>query len=202
LKSIHQAISEKIAGMKAGRLVFPRDFRGDGADSAIKMSLSRFAASGKLQRLGHGIYIIPSKNKTDESLPSIEAIAKAIAKRESVRIILTGKHALYKLGLIPNEPTEWEYLTDGQPRHIMIGENALIFKAATLKKFSLKGPISSLIILGMEEIGQANLTNDHLNTIKEKLNKEDPEKVLADMEQAPAWIYNQLIKIKKVKICS
>lgn len=182
--------------MNAGKLVFPRDFRGAGADSAIKMALSRFAADGKLQRLGHGVYLIPSKNKNEQSVPAIEEIAKAIAKRESVRIIPTGKHALYKLGLIKQEPTEWEYLTDGQPRHIVIGGNTLIFKATTPKKFSLKGPISSLIILAMEEIGQAAITNNQLNTIKQKLNEEDFKKMMADLENAPAWIYNQLIKLK------
>jgi len=183
--------------MKAGKLVFPRDFRGEGADSAIKMSLSRFAADGKLHRLGHGVYLVPPKNKNEQFIPSIEEIAKAIAKRESVRIIPTGKHALYKLGLIGQAPTDWEYLTDGQPRHILIGENALIFKATTPKKFSLKGPVSSLVILAMEEIGQAVITNEQLAAIKEKLSKEDPLKMMADLEQAPAWIYNQLIKFKK-----
>jgi len=182
--------------MKAGKLVFPRDFRGEGTDSAIKMSLSRFASDGKLQRLGHGVYVVPTKNKGDRSGPPIEEIARAIAKRESVRIIPTGKYALYKLGLIAHPPTALEYLTDGQPRNILIGESTLIFKAATPKKFSLKGPISSLVILAMEEIGKADITTEQLAAIKEKINNEDPAKMMADLEQAPAWIYNQLIKLK------
>jgi Family of unknown function (DUF6088) len=187
---------KKINVLKPGKIVFPTDFRGTGAESAIKMSLSRITNDGLLIRLAHGIYLVPQKGNKIAPAPALEEIAKAIAGRERVRILPSGSYALFKLGFVDKMPINIEYLTDGQPRKIHIAQNILIFKAITPKKFSLKGPLSSLLILAMEEIGQSGITDEIGKKIKDIMEKEDPAKLASDLQLAPAWIYNHLIKMK------
>ena len=195
--SIHQQIREQITHLKGGKILFPTDFRGLGSDSAIKMSLSRIASEGDLKRLSHGIYMKPKpSSKKGDFIPTHEEIAIAIANREEIRIKPAGLYALYVLGFNTDMPAALTYVTDGEPRKILIGERAIVFKATTPKKLSMKGPISSLIIQALEEIGKVNLTSDTQQKIKVALSKEAPQNLIDDIKKAPAWIYNLLIKIK------
>ncbi|MDR0574386.1 MAG: DUF6088 family protein [Tannerella sp.] len=71
-----------------------------GAGVAIRHSLSRLCKDDFIIRLSNGIYLYPKMSKRIGIVyPSIENIAKAIAKREKARLIPTGVYALNKLGL-------------------------------------------------------------------------------------------------------
>lgn len=193
--SIHQQILEQLARTKGGTILFPADFRGSGTDSAIKMSLSRIAATGSLVRLSHGIYLKPRRNKKNDILKP-EQIAFAIAEREKIRIKPSGAYASYHLGFISELPKELTFITDGEPRKLFVGKNLIIFKATTPKKLSMKGPVSSLLIQALENIGKSSITSSIEQKIKDSLKKEDPQILLNDLKNAPAWIYNLLIKIR------
>ncbi|HVX00131.1 MAG TPA: DUF6088 family protein [Candidatus Babeliaceae bacterium] len=187
---------QQLSRIKGGQILFLSDFRGAGADSAIKMSLSRIAGAGDLRRLSHGIYMKPKANTTEKHTPPAEDIASAIARREKIRIKPSGTYALYKLGFNNDPPSVFTYVTDGEPRNIKIGEHTIIFKATTPKKLSMNGPISSLIIQALEEIGKTNITADLEQKIKTALAKENPKHLKEDMQKAQAWIYNLLIRLK------
>ena len=198
MSSIHQTIEDRIAKLKKGNLVFSSDFRGLGSESAIKMSLSRLLKEGKVSRLGHGIYYIP---KTDPLFgvlkPSMEKVAEAIAERNHVRIRPTGSYALNRLGLSTQVPMKLVYLTDGPRRTIRLGKGSVNFKPTTPKKLSLKGPLSSLIISALEEIGTQNLTEDMEIRLKDLLQKEDPKLLKHDLKLAPAKVYDYLLNLLK-----
>lgn len=49
-------------------------------------------------------------------LPTIEDIAKDIARRDKARIVPTGLYAMNMLGLTTQVPLKAVYLTDGAPR--------------------------------------------------------------------------------------
>ncbi|WP_379085522.1 DUF6088 family protein [Pedobacter sp. UC225_65] len=146
MASIHADIETTIKRYKRGDLVFSVDFRNKGNKDAVKQALSRLAKEGILKRLGHGIYVLPTKHpRFGEILPSAEEVAEAIAKKEQVRIQPAGAYALHKLGLSMQVPTKLVYLTDGTSREIKIGKTTIKFKATTPKKLSLKGTYSRLI---------------------------------------------------------
>jgi hypothetical protein len=195
--SIHQQIMEQIDHIKGGNILFPTDFRGVGTDSAIKMSLSRIAQQGHLTRLSHGIYMKPVRNSNkSEPVLTPEFIADAIAKRENIRIKPAGDYALYQLGLAGDKPIILSYVTDGEPRKISIESHTIVFKPTTPKKLSMKGPISSLIIQALEDIGKDKVTAELQEKVKKTLQKEEAEKLMDDIKKAPAWIYNLILKLK------
>ncbi len=196
MSSIHKHIANKIDQQESGCLLFPGDFRGLGSEDAIKMSLSRHVASGKLERLGHGVYI-KNKKKGSTTWPSLEKIAVAISKKERIRIKPAGAFALHKLGLTTNEPDSIIYITDGEPRNILIGEKRLVFRSTTPKKLSLSTGISGLLVQALEELGKDSINETLKSRILKNLAMEKEEILMSDLRLAPAWIYDLLYKLNK-----
>jgi hypothetical protein len=192
LNSTHQLIADRISRFTAGELVFPMDFRGMGSEDAIKMSLSRHTKESRLERLGHGVYLKVGKSA---KTPSPEIVAKAIAKKERVRIRPAGQFALFQLGMTEVRPDELIYLTDGEPRSIKIGNQRLVFKSTTAKKLSLSDTTSGLLVLALDEIGKDKVTDKLLEQIIEKLSSIDKNKWSKDLQLASGWIYNLLHKL-------
>lgn len=61
--------------------------------------------------------------------PTLDEIAKAIAKRDKAQIVSTGLHALNLLNLSTQVQANIVYLTDGTTRRISIGEGKdILFK--------------------------------------------------------------------------
>lgn len=198
--STMQNIESTIAGIPAGQLFFPADFRFAGSEAAIKMALSRLAKEGRIRRIAHGIYYTPQQSVVvGEVLPSLEKIAKAIAKRDHVHIKPTGAYALNKLGLSTQVPMKQVYITDGPPRSIKVGQGEIRFKSTTHRKLALKGPISSLVILALDELGPNAIDSVMHEQIREVLAKEEPAILAEDAKLAAAWIHDFLFKLMKEK---
>jgi hypothetical protein len=194
--SVHQAILDKINSKTPGDIFFPAEFRMLGTDDAIKMALSRLVKENTIERLANGVYFIPQFHHLIGRIkPSLEMIANAIASRDHIQIKPTGMSALNKLGLSEQVPTRHVYITNGQPRTYHVAENEIHFKSASPKKLALKGPISSLIILAMDEMGQRKFDETLASKIKGLLKKEDPKLLENDMMLAPSWIAKELYSI-------
>lgn len=191
-------IESSLSRRKKGDLVFVSDFRGSGADAAIRKSLSRITAKGKLKRVAHGIYYIPKVDPViGELVPSAEDIAEKLAKKERVQISPTGLYALNKLGLSTQVPTKLNYLTDGVPRTLTVGRMKIRFKSTTTKKLSMKGEISRLLLLALEEIDMASIEPDRQAKIIDLLQKEDPKKLKHDLSLTTGRIHDYIIKLLK-----
>lgn len=196
MKSTHELIEGQIQKTQPGTILFPSDFRGLGSEDAIKKTLSRLAKEKVLDRLAHGIYLLPQYDEEFGKLtPSMEKIAEAIAAKEHVRIIPTGAHALNKLGLSTQVPMNIVYLTDGQRRTIKVGKGKLIFKATTPKKFAFKGPISGQLLLGLEEQNLETITNQMRERILSLMQKEDTVLLKHDLKLAQAKTHDYLIQL-------
>ena len=198
MNSIQQEISTQLSSFTPGTILFPTDFRGVGTDDAVRQALSRLTKEGKLERLAHGIYFLPKIHQIfGKLLPSMEEVAEAVALHEHIRIKPAGAYALNKLGLSTQVPTRLVYITDGQARQIKIGKGGVKFKPVTPKKFGMKGPISSLLIQGLEELNTDQVEPDVETRIKELLKKETPDNLIYDLKLAPARVSNYIIKLLK-----
>ena len=195
---IHTEIERKLAKSNKGQLFFLSDFRGIGSDIAIRKALSRLTMEGKVKRIAHGIYYIPMTDDVlGELKPSIEKIAEAIAKKEHVRIKPTGAYAMNKLGLSMQVPMRYIYLTDGAPKTIKIGKTEIKFKSTTSKRLAMKGKISAMVILALDEMDLKNIDYTMKEKLKDLLKKEDRKKLISDIKLAPAEISDFLFKLLK-----
>lgn len=197
MQSANSKIIDKIKRGKRGKIFFLKDFAFLGTGNAIRHSLSRLCQDGLLIRLSAGVYLYPKINKLIGIVyPSIEDIAKEIAKSEKARIIPTGLYALNKLGLSMQVPTRVVFLTDGTPRSIKInGETSIIFKKTIPKYLALKGKITTLVIFALKEIGKNQVRPEELEKIKLILKHESKENIIHDSLIAPEWIAEIILKL-------
>ena len=195
--STHCQIKNTIIKNRRGKIIFADDFRSLGTGVAIRHALSRLSKDEFIIRLSNGIYLYPKFSKLIGIVyPSIEDIAKAIAKREKARLIPTGLYALNRLGLSTQVPMRVVFLTDGAPRVIKVGKKATIrFKKTVAKHLAFKGKITTLVIFALKEIGKDKATDSQLERIKEALVLEKEENINHDISLAPEWISKIIQKI-------
>lgn len=192
MTSIEDNIWTAIQAKGRGSIFFPSDFTSYGEVKAVGKSLERLTTKGEIVRLARGIYTYP---KIDSVLglgvlmPSIEQIAETIARRDKARIVPTGIYALNRLGISTQVPMNIVYLTDGAPRKVKLGNgHSIQFKYTTPKNLSFTNPLAMLVIFALKEVGKDNVTDDIAKQIKNVLQKEQKENVLADEALMPAWI--------------
>jgi hypothetical protein len=194
-ESVSHIIEQKINRLKPGQVFLPSDFKGLGTSTAIRKALSRLVESRQVERMGQGIYVIPQNDKIfGKILPSMEQLAEALAKKEHVKIKPSGQHALNKVGLSNQVPMRLVFLTNGNSKKIQIGKNAIIFKSTTAKKLSMKGDITSLLFLGLEELDLKKLSRIQMDRIMELLKQENPENLKYNLRLTQAKVSDFVVK--------
>jgi len=199
--SINQ-IENKIKNHKRGKIFFLDNFADLGTPEAVKKSLQRLTNSGLLVRLANGIYWYPKIEKELYGVkisgkPTLDEIAKAIAKRDKARIVPTGLHALNLLNLSTQVPANIVYLTDGAARKINIDEGqGILFKhTSEVKRLAYKSEYLMLIVSALREIGENNITDEQLFIIKEHFSKITKQEFETDIKLIPVWIRKILLTL-------
>ena len=205
MKSINERIESRIVRWKRGRIFFNNDFADLGGSDVIRQVLGRLTKEGKIMRIARGIYCYPETLDPilggGYAIPSLDAIAKAIAKRDNLRIAPTGDHALNWLGFSTQVPCNAVYWTDGTPRRIDIGKGrGILFKHSTsMDNFAYQSELMQLIVLAMREKGNGNLTDAEMSRIIDLLSKVSQEEFKHDIKLAPTWVQGILIKHYEVR---
>jgi hypothetical protein len=195
-ESVNQIIELKIRKAKPGSVFLPSDFKAMGASTAIRKSLSRIVVSGKLERMGQGIYVVPKVDRVfGKVLPSLEELAEVLSRKEHVKIKPSGQYALNKVGLSTQVPMKLVYLTSGHSKRIQIGKSAIVFKSTTAKKLSMKGDITSLLFLALEELDLEKLSVGQRDRIIQLLKKESPENLKHDLRLTQTKVSDFIVKI-------
>lgn len=200
MKSIVKEIENKLKNGRKGKILFASDFSSFGLPKAVNKAMERLTQSGMLIRLAQGIYLYP---QIDTRLglgvlyPTVETIAREIAKRDKARIVPTGIYALNALGFSTQIPMNVVFLTDGAARKIKIGNGqGIVFKRTVAKNLSYKNDVLILVVAALKEIGEGNVTTEQLTKIKDLISKEKQEDIKADLKLAPAWIKKLIPFIK------
>jgi len=198
MQSVEKQIKEKISQRNRGILLFPEDFNVLGSSEAVRLALHRLEEEGFIRRVTKGIYVRPKISEyIGEVMPSAEAIAQGIAKRDKIRIVPTGVYALHALGLSTQIPMNLVFLTDGAPRKIKLGKRSIKLKKTTPKNLLARGEISSLVIQALREIGKGKLTESEERIILKLLKKENEKDLIHDIQLAPVWIQKIMQKARK-----
>lgn len=197
MPSTAQKIEKEIKRKRRGKIYFADDFVALGTPEAVKKTLLRLQKSGFLVRVARGIYLYPTVDrKMDLRIiyPTIDDIAKEIARRDKSRIVPTGVYALQILGLVSQVPINIIYHTDGASRKIRVYNQYIYFKHVAPKKIAYKSSTLMLIVSAMKEIGNDNITKEQIEKIKRVLSNTEKEKMLYDINLAPEWIRKVLLQ--------
>lgn len=189
MQSTEDKIEKAIKSKQRGVLLFADDFAEYGSSEAIRQALVRLVNKEVICRIAQGIYVRPIISEyIGEVLPTAEEVAQGIAKRDKIKIIPTGTHAMNLLGLSTQIPLKLIYLTDGAPREIQIGNRTIKLKKTTPKNLLAKGKTSRLVIQALREIGQNGIDNELEERILKLLKQENRKDLEHDIQLASEWI--------------
>ena len=191
-ENIGKQIVRRIKKCGRGTIFFPSSFPAYGDIKSVSKSLERLTNDAVIVRLDNGIYLYP---KIDKELglgvlyPSVEDIALQVAKRNRAHIAPTGAYAMNLLGLSTQVPMNVVFMTDGSPRKIRLGNNRTItFKHTVPKNLAFTNKTAQLATFALKEIGQNNVNEEHLKTLKHVFSTINGKSIEADYKLMPAWI--------------
>jgi hypothetical protein len=159
--------------------------------TAVDKALSRLVTSGFLQRLTRGLYYQPKRHPVlGDILPPVEAMARALADRDHVRLQPFGGYAANLLRLSEQVPARVVFLTDGKPRKISYGKQVIELRRASPRMMAAAGRMTGLVIAGLRYVGKANITPERVVHLRTLLSPEDRRRLVEDISLAPAWMHS------------
>jgi len=191
MQPIEQKILFRIYGRGRGWAFTKTDFASDFGENNIHQALSSLTRAGKIRRVCHGVYDYPRYSELLEQTmsPDIDQVAHALARKFNWRIQPSGDTALNLLGLSTQVPGQWAYLSDGPSRQYLIGNQALVFRRSVLKDTGFKYRESGLLVQALKALGKERVDPAIIDTLRQKLDMANCERILKDTRTVTAWIY-------------
>jgi predicted transcriptional regulator of viral defense system len=188
-KVIESRVKSIILGHGRGWVFTRMDLIQVGAPDSIGMALLRLSRKNVIRRLARGLYDYPVIHPTlGRIAASADAIAKALACRDAVRIQPAGAYAANILGLSEQIPTRIVFLTDGASRHIKLGKREIVLKRTTPRNIAASGRKSGTIIQALRHLGKNQVNDQVRSIILRQLTAADRKQILKDIKFAPAWV--------------
>ncbi|MGO8699214.1 MAG: DUF6088 family protein [Limisphaerales bacterium] len=157
--------------------------------TAVDQALSRLVRAGGLRRLARGLYHRPRPHPVlGEISPPLEAVAKALAGRDRVRLQPFGGYAANLLRLSEQVPARVVFLTDGKPRKARIGRQVIELRRASPRMMAAAGRMTGLVIAALRYIGKANISSLRVAHLRKLLSPADRRRLVKDILLAPAWM--------------
>lgn len=144
----------------------------------------------------------PKYNKTFNMFapPSIDEIAKALARNFNWDIYPSGNYALNILGISTQIPSKYIYISSGPNRKYEYEGNIIFFKHATLKETNSFSYITNIVIQSFKELGKDNITDDIVKLIRQKFSSEEINLICEEAKKTTIWIYQNILRLKEVNI--
>lgn len=191
--SVSQSIRERIASLPAGEPFTPALFAGLGSRAAIDQSLMRLAKAGHIERIGHGLYIVPKIGRFGiKSMPAPEQVARIVAEAEGATIEVHGAEAARRLGLTTQMPIQAVFQTTGSSREIWLGKLVVRLQHVAPRKLVLAGRPAGQALSALWYLGRSQVTPNTFKQIAKKLSVDEFEALSGAKASMPAWMVEAL----------
>lgn len=191
-------VKSSIYGNGRGWVFSPNDFLAFGSLKTIHQTLLRLNKAGFIRKLGRALYDYPRMHEKIGMLPAgIEQVAKAIARRDNIKILPSGAYAANMLGLSDQVPGRVVYLTDGPARRIKLGKTQIIFRKTTPKNMATAGTPAGLVIQALKNIGKKHTDKIILAKLRDRIPKKDWPMLRKSAKFAPDWIRKVILEATK-----
>jgi len=198
MESIQDTVMAALRGHGTGWVFTSRHFSAIGTPHAVLMSLIRLRKKRIIRRLARGLYDYPKQHpKLGTLAPTPEAIAQALADRDSTRIQPSGAFAANRLGLSEQVPMRVVFLTDGSSKKIRVGRQEIVLKHTTPRNMATAGTTSGVVIQALRHLGQKHVDGKVVARLRRRLNHKDRKQLLQNLSFAPAWIAAWMRSIAK-----
>lgn len=191
MQTMRDHIVARIERFGEGKAFSAKDFLDVANRGTIDMALSGLTREGTIRRIRRGLYDMPKVNPAlgGKLSPDIDEAARAIARRQKLKIVPEGAWAANLLGLSTQVPSKIVYLSDGPTNEVLIGRRTIQFKHARPK--ALAGPEgkSALVVQALRHLGKENVGTREIETLRAELSPSDKRKLLKETRFGVDWIY-------------
>ena len=191
MSSMADKIMKRISGNTSERWVCtPRDFLDIGSREAVDQALSRLAKTGRLRRVGRGLYDQPRMTGVPKRPAPVDLDAgiAAIARRDGIQVMPDGMAAANRLGLTNAVPARPCYVTDGASRSVEIDGRTLQFRHASPSVMRWAGKAAAPVVQALRWLGPSAASDARVASI---LKRRLPDAVKRDLAQnsrdLPSW---------------
>ncbi|ERK17652.1 hypothetical protein L579_3533 [Pantoea sp. AS-PWVM4] len=196
--STTQAIRELIAAQPTGEPFTPSLFAEVGSRASIDQALTRFCKSGHIERIGHGLYLVPRINRFGlKVMPSAEVVARTVAKVEGAQIEIHGAEAARRFGFTTQMPVQPVFYTSGTTRNIQLGKMTLRLQHVAARKLVLAGRLAGQALSALWYLGRHQVSQETIACIKEKLPVEEFQALCNAKSAMPFWMIEALNQYEK-----
>lgn len=187
--SVEKLVLRRIRGRGRGSVFTPRDFLDLGSRAAVDQALSRLVKKEVLKRAGRGVYSYPKQSGwLGELSPAPIAVAEAMARRGSQKLMPSGALAANLLGLSDQVPARMVYLTDGPSRKAMLGKLPVVLRRSTPARLATAGRVSGDVAQALRFLRKEQVDDEVIVKLRKRLGKEHKEQLLRDIPLVPAWV--------------
>jgi hypothetical protein len=191
--SADSKVLDRIRSNGQGWVFTPAHLIDLGTRNAIASALKRFKAAGTIRQLARGLYDYPVQDPVLGTVaPSADAIARALAVRDAIRLQPSGAYAANVLGLSEQVPSRIVFLTDGPARKVKIGKREILLQHTTPRNMATAGRKSGTLFHALRYLGKDQVDEKVLAIIRRQINDEDRPILRDDLRHAPAWIADLL----------
>jgi len=197
MKSLDDKILARLYRKGRGFVFSGVDFADLGKRPAIDKALSMLAAAGKIRRLDRGLYDYPHFDERlgGEIGPDIHEAAKAVARKNGVKIQPCGALAANLLGISTQVPAKYIYLTNGKSRIMEIDRQQIEFTRTPPKKMQTGHELSAMAAHALRWLGHPAVTDAVIASLRRKLDKRARRRLVKDLRYAEDWIYQAARRI-------
>lgn len=194
---IYAEIKKRIELAEQGTVFLTSDFTDIATTTTVRKCLGRQVEEKNIRRIMDGVYEKPVySNLLKEYIPANpDKIAYAIARSFRWTIAPCGDVALNKLGLSTQVPVVWSYISDGPYRKFSWDNITLSFKHRANREISFMSETTTLVVEALRSLGKERVDDGVISTLKNKLPKEEKEKMLAEATGVSEWIYTVIRKV-------
>ncbi len=184
-------IMQRVSVHDGGRWVCtPKDFLDLGSRDAVDQALSRLANSGRLRRIGHGLYAAPkiSRVLNGPAPVALDVAIAALARRNGVRIMPDGLLAANQLGLTNAVPAKATYVTDGHSRTLKIDGRTVRFRHAGPSVMRWAGKPAAPVVQALRWLGpRVAADGEIVSTLGRNLPDNVKLDLLHNLRDLPGW---------------
>lgn len=167
----------------------PSEFLDLGSRAAVDQAMSRLVKKGTLRRVARGVYSYPEVSSLiGELSPQPAAVAQALARRGSQRLLPSGAYAANQLGLTEQVSAKVEYLTDGRSRQVMIKRLPVTLRQTSTKNLATAGRVSGTVIQALKFLRREHVGHEAVQILRGRLTPAEKRQLVKDIPLAPAWM--------------
>jgi hypothetical protein len=173
-----------------GQIFSVADFLDLGPRPTVDQALSRLARQGKINRVRRGLYELPRIGKllNRPITQSPDALARAWARKNGLRIVPSGAYAANLLGLSTQVPAKITYYTNGRTKTIKLGQHTIKLLNRGPKTMEVQGKTSPLVFQALSYFGKDGVTQGMMSRLRSLLTAKDKAELKANLHRAPAWL--------------